>query len=281
METKTIFRYPTALTIAGSDSSGGAGIQADLKTFSALGVFGASVITAITAQNTQEVRGIQVVSPDILQAQLDAIFDDLEIDAIKTGMIPDCKSVKIIADVLSHASPLPFVIDPVMISTSGKRLIDEEAVKIMQKELFPLATLITPNIEEVEYLTGYTILSDTDMEQAALCILETGCKSVLIKGGHLNGQKKTDILFVPGLDPLRLSVESIYSQNTHGTGCTLASAITAHLALGHTLIEAVRLSKIYLTEALKYSVDISMGEGHGPVNHFYSPIPLKKVQIKK
>ena len=190
-----MFRYPTALTIAGSDSSGGAGIQADLKTFSALGVFGASVITAITAQNTQGVRGIQAVSPEIVKEQLCAVWEDLTIDAVKIGMLHNRTTVRLVAEALRRFSPSVVILDPVMISTSGSKLMEDEAINALVDELFPLATLLTPNANEAAFLTGIALRTETDMERAARKLLDLGCQAVLMKGGHLPGNTMTDWLF--------------------------------------------------------------------------------------
>lgn len=272
------FRYPVALTIAGSDSGGGAGIQADLKTFSALGVYGASVITAITAQNTHEVRGIQAISPDIVRKQLEAIFDDLTIDAVKTGMLHNKEAVLILCEIIDRYTPRYVVIDPVMISTSGSRLIQNDTIDVIKKELFSRASVITPNKSEAEMLSGISIQSTTDVHRAADRLLSMGCQAVLMKGGHLGHDLMTDTLFCIGEEPLALSSDVIITPNTHGTGCTLSSAIAAYLALGKNLKEAVSLSKAYVTTALQEGADVQTGHGHGPLNHFFNPSPLQKIK---
>lgn len=281
MNINKTFRYPIALTIAGSDSGGGAGIQADIKTFSALGVFGTSVITSVTAQNTQGVRGIQAISPEILRGQMDAVFEDFVIDAVKTGMLHNREAVGIVAESIRTFSPSFVIVDPVMISTSGSMLLDSNAIDSMVQELFPLATLITPNLDEAKYLTGITIRSVSDMEQAARKLQEAGCRSVLMKGGHLKDQEMTDLLIIGNETPIRLTTSVIHTDNSHGTGCTLSSAIAAYLALGNQLTEAVRLAKQYITSALSAGSDVHIGHGHGPVNHFFSPIPLLKIKTEE
>lgn len=279
MNTKKTFRYPVALTIAGSDSGGGAGIQADIKTFSALGVYGASAITSITAQNTQGVRGIQAISPEILEGQLNAVFEDLTIDAVKIGMLHNKEAVRIVACVIDRFAPAQIILDPVMISTSGSKLIEDDAIEMIVHELFGRVMLVTPNIDEAAFLTGMCIRSERDMEQAARQLLAMGCKVVLMKGGHLKGSEMADILFTKDDAPLRLSTPAINTNNTHGTGCTLSSAIAAYLALNNPLAEAVRLAKEYITTALRNGADVKTGHGHGPLNHFFAPIPLIKIEV--
>lgn len=276
MKTDTTYRYPAALTIAGSDSGGGAGIQADIKTFSALGVYGASVITSVTAQNTLGVRGIQAISPEILKGQLDAVFEDIRIDSVKIGMVHNKTAAGIIVDALDKYVPTYIILDPVMISTSGNKLLHDDVIEVIVRELFPRATLVTPNIDEAEYLSGITICSEKEMEQAAHKLLASGCHAVLMKGGHLKGEEMTDILYMKGKAPLRLSAKTIMTANGHGTGCTLSSAIAAHLALGNDLPEAVRLAKEYITNAIWAGRDVKTGHGHGPLNHFFAPKPLVK-----
>lgn len=273
-----MFRYPTALTIAGSDSSGGAGIQADLKTFSALGVFGASVITAITAQNTQGVRGIQAVSPEIVKEQLCAVWEDLTIDAVKIGMLHNRTTVRLVAEVLRRFSPPVVILDPVMISTSGSKLMEDEAINALVDELFPLATLLTPNANEAAFLTGIAIRTETDMERAARKLLDLGCQAVLMKGGHLPGDTMTDWLFTRETAQ-RFTAPAYSTPNTHGTGCTLSSAIAACMAQGNELQEAVRKAKDYVTSAIREGADVRTGKGHGPLNHLFHPVPLIKIPL--
>ncbi|MDD1498086.1 bifunctional hydroxymethylpyrimidine kinase/phosphomethylpyrimidine kinase [Agrobacterium sp. CNPSo 3708] len=257
-----------ALTIAGSDSGGGAGIQADLKTFSALGVYGASVITAITAQNTKGVTAVEDISATIIAAQMDAVFSDLDIKAIKIGMVSRTDTIRTIAERL-RGQPQPVVLDPVMVATSGDRLLQEEAIETLRSELLPRATLATPNLPEAALLTGTGIATDlAAMLKQAEMILALGAKAVLIKGGHGTGSKSVDLL-VDGGRPQEFSMPRIETKNDHGTGCTLAAAIAAHLALGLPLTDAVGLSKDYLQGALAAGRDLKVGHGHGPVHHFY------------
>ncbi len=263
--------YPTVLTIAGSDSSGSAGIQADIKTISSLGVYACSAITAITAQNTLGVRSIQGITPSILKDQIEAIFEDLMIDAVKTGMLYNCESIEIISECLRRFNPRFFVLDPVMISTSGSKLITDDAIEAMQKLLFPLATVVTPNIAEAEAFTGIKISSSENMQAAAEVMLEKGCNSVLIKGGHLPGNESVDMLFEKGKNGSGIRSPFIETRNTHGTGCTLSSAIASYLALGEDLREAFISAKDYIIHALYAGKDVEVGKGHGPVNHFFNP----------
>ena len=262
-----MYRYPVALTIAGSDSGGGAGIQADIKTFSSLGVFGASAITAITAQNTQGVRGIQAISPEILREQIEAILEDFIVDA-----------VKVVSETLSSFQQTSIILDPVMISTSGSKLLEDDAIRTIIDELFPKATLLTPNIPETEYLSGIKINNEADILCAARKLQEKGCNALLIKGGHIPGVETVDRLFINENNPICLVSPTVETFNTHGTGCTLSSAIAAYMALGHSLVEAVRLAKEYMNNALVHGANVCMGKGHGPVNHFFSPSALHKIR---
>ena len=256
----------TALTIAGSDSSGGAGIQADIKTMTANGVYAMSAVTALTAQNTTGVYGILESTPEFLASQLDCIFTDIFPDAVKTGMVSSTGLIEVIADKLKQYKAKNIVVDPVMVATSGSRLISEEAVDTLQKELLPLATLITPNIPETEVLWGRPVKSPEDMEQAAREIYERyGC-AVLCKGGHqLNDAN--DLLY-SGEGPVWFRGRRIQNPNTHGTGCTLSSAIAANLAKGHSLGESVRRAKAYISGALAAGLDL--GQGSGPMDHGFA-----------
>lgn len=254
------------LTIAGSDSSGGAGIQADLKAFSAQGTFGMSVITAVTAQNTQGVFAVQDITPEVIKKQIEAIFDDIQVDAVKIGMVSQIDTIKTIAEQLKMFKPQNVVIDPVMVSKSGYHLLNPEAKEALIKELLPLADLTTPNIPEAEVITGMTIDNYEDMEKAAAIIYSMGAKNVLMKGGHLQGDS-TDILF-DGKNYVYLETPRIVTKNTHGTGCTLSSAIAANLAKSQTIVEAVTAAKEYITTAIEHS--LSIGKGVGPTNHFYT-----------
>ncbi|MDQ0151209.1 bifunctional hydroxymethylpyrimidine kinase/phosphomethylpyrimidine kinase [Eubacterium multiforme] len=255
-----------ALTIAGSDCSGGAGIQADLKSFSANGVFGMSVITAITAQNTQGVFGIEDISPNMIKDQIRVIFDDIRVDAIKIGMVSKIESIKAIGEGLRAIKDLPqIVLDPVMVSKSGFKLLSEDSKDTLIKELFPLSTLITPNLPEAEEIIGEEIKTIEDMEKACIKLKKLGPKYILVKGGHLENDA-TDILY-DGEKFIYLNQKRIDSKNTHGTGCTLSSAIAANLAKGMNIEEAVREGKRYVTVAIEHGIEL--GKGVGPTHHFY------------
>lgn len=253
-----------ALTIAGSDSSGGAGLQADLKTFSAFGIYGMSVVTAVTAQDTVKVHSAFGLDPKFIGLQFEAVLTDIGVDGIKTGMLYDASVVQLIAEKL-HRNPVPhIVVDPVMVSKGGDRLLEPGAIDILKRELIPAATLITPNIPEAELLSGLSIQSLDDVREAATEIKELGCQAVLIKGGHLEGEA-VDVLF-DGEIFTEFKSERIASRNTHGTGCTYSAAILSNLIKGHPLIESIRISKDYITEAIRNA--FSLGKGHGPLNHF-------------
>ncbi|MDR2911107.1 MAG: bifunctional hydroxymethylpyrimidine kinase/phosphomethylpyrimidine kinase [Bacteroidales bacterium] len=268
-------RYPTALTIAGSDSGGCAGIQADLKTFSSLGVFGTSVITAVTAQNTIEVRYVEVLSLEIIRKQLEAVSDDITVDAVKTGMLPSVEIIELVASVIDKYNFPVVIADPVMIATSGTRLVSQSVVAAFRNYMYNRITLITPNVSEAEALSGFKINSERDMYEAANILLEQGCNAVLIKGGHLKSHNSTDILFRANKEPVQFSVPRTDSCNLHGTGCTFSSAIAAYIALGHDMENAIRLAKNYISSAINEGKDITTGKGYGPVNHFFKPQPLK------
>ena len=256
----------TALTIAGSDSSGGAGIQADIKTMTANGVFAMSAITALTAQNTTGVTGIMDVTPEFLALQLDAVFTDIPPDAVKIGMVSSAALIRTIAAKLRQYGAAKIVLDPVMVATSGARLISEDAIEVLKRELLPLATVATPNIPEAEVLAGMPVKSEADMEKAARVIGERyGC-AVLCKGGH-NLSDANDLLFDDG-EARWSRGRRIDNPNTHGTGCTLSSAIAANLAKGASLPEAVGLAKEYISGALAAMLDL--GRGRGPMNHAWA-----------
>jgi hydroxymethylpyrimidine/phosphomethylpyrimidine kinase len=255
----------TAMTIAGSDSGGGAGIQADLKTFSALGVFGTSAITAITAQNTCGVTAVLELPTDIIAAQIDAVVTDIGADAVKTGMIASSEIIRVVAAKVREHQLSTLVVDPVMVATSGDRLLREEAVDALRAELLPLATVTTPNLPEAEVLTGRAVTSLEQMREAARQIVGLGARSVLVKGGHLTGDA-VDI-FYDGQQFLELLAPRINTTSTHGTGCTLASAIAALLARGEPLDAAIRGAKAYVTAAIEHAYPV--GKGHGPVHHFH------------
>lgn len=265
--------YPIVLSIAGSDSSGGAGIQADLKTFSALGVYGATAITAITAQNTQGVISQQALSPQMVYEQIIAVVDDLQPSVVKIGMLSNVEIVRTVADALSKYS-LSIILDPVMVSSSGHRLLSVEAQDALKEKLLPMSTLITPNIPEMEALTGMPLATPSEKENAARYLMNCGAKSVLLKGGHEEGDVKTDILFSKfdeGMQIETFASESIHTKNIHGTGCTLSSAIAAFMARGYLLNDAVAEAKRYVSEAIKAGADVKIGHGFGPVNHGFNP----------
>jgi hydroxymethylpyrimidine/phosphomethylpyrimidine kinase len=259
-----------ALTIAGSDSSGGAGIQADLKTFAALGVYGASAITALTAQNTQGVTGIHDVPPDFIVAQIDAVFADLDVGAVKIGMLSQSAAIVSIAKALDHHKARNIVLDPVMIAASGARLLANDAVATLRKELISRALLITPNLPEAAALTGAPIAkTEADMAAQAKQLLDAGARNVLIKGGHGEGPESVDLLIGPDLN-VRLAASRHPSRNTHGTGCTLSSAVAAGLAKSLDLAAAVRAAKDYVTAAIAAADKLDIGHGHGPLHHFHA-----------
>lgn len=253
------------LTVAGSDCSGGAGIQADLKAFSAHGCYGASVITSVVAENTSRVISVHNIPVREIELQIDAVFEDMEIDAVKLGMLPTVEIITAVAEKLRQYKPKFVVCDPVMVATSGDALSENNVAAAFIDRLFPLSDVITPNIAEAETFLGGYIDDVENMKEAARKLHEYGAKAALVKGGHLAGSP-VDVLF-DGAEYTELSARRVDSPNTHGTGCTLSSAIAADLALGHGLKEAVRLSKEYVTEAIENSYTV--GKGHSPVHHFY------------
>jgi hydroxymethylpyrimidine/phosphomethylpyrimidine kinase len=260
---------PTALTIAGSDSSGGAGIQADLKTFAALGVYGASAIAALTAQNTRGVSGIHAVPADFLRAQIDAVFSDLEVGAVKIGMVGARAAIEAIAAALKHWSPKHVVLDPVMVSTSGERLLAPDAVEALRTKLIPLASIITPNLPEAAALLNEPVAaSEAAIEAQGKKLLALGCPAVLIKGGHGQGSESIDYL-VRATGTLALPAPRVATENTHGTGCSLSSAIAAELAKGAALDDAVRNAKTFVSAAIAAADRFTVGHGHGPIHHFH------------
>jgi len=260
---------PNVLTIAGSDSGGGAGIQADLKTFSALGVYGASVITALTAQNTIAVNSVFPVAPAFVVEQMDAVFSDIDIGAVKTGMLGDATMVKAVADYLATLNDVKLIVDPVMISKSGNALLSPDAVSVLIDSLLPISYLVTPNLPEVAALLDKPEpTSICEMKNAARDIHQFGVKNVLIKGGHLEGRNSTDVFF-DGTSFVELASTRINTKNTHGTGCTLASAITAFIAHGQSPSDAVVNAKKYISSAILAADQLNVGSGHGPVNHFH------------
>ncbi|MBB6239777.1 hydroxymethylpyrimidine/phosphomethylpyrimidine kinase [Pedobacter sp. AK013] len=267
--------YINVLTIAGSDSGGGAGIQADLKTFSALGCFGTSVITAVTAQNTLGVRSVHGIPAEIIKDQLQAVLDDIAPVAIKIGMLNQAKVVGIIETELKNYSPeVPVILDPVMIATSGHKLIAPDTVEQLINKLFPLVSLVTPNIDEAVILAEQPIHHLDDMIAAGKKIIKKGAKAVLIKGGHLIGPKIYDVFIFGNDAPVILESAFIASKNLHGTGCTLSSAIAAEMAKGKTLLAAIKEAKNYISQALQAGSEVKTGEGNGPLNHFFEPLKL-------
>ncbi|MFK7853230.1 MAG: bifunctional hydroxymethylpyrimidine kinase/phosphomethylpyrimidine kinase [Granulosicoccus sp.] len=262
-------RAPVAMTIAGSDSGGGAGIQADLKTFSALGVYGASTITALTAQNTQTVQGIHDVPPEFVVNQLETVLADIQVDAIKIGMLSSVPIIQAVSSVLGKYSEIPIVLDPVMVAKSGDRLLGQDAHEAVVEQLFPLARLLTPNVPEAAILTGKdSAESEAEMIAQATVLSKLGSNAVLMKGGHLSGEICEDVLFIDG-DIHRYSHPRVHTGNTHGTGCTLSSAITAYLAKGCELPDAVQQASDYLHQAILAADSLNVGQGHGPVHHFH------------
>lgn len=268
--------YPT-LTIAGSDSSGGAGIQADIKTMSAIGCYAMSAITSITAQNTTGVRSIMPVSATLVADQIDMVMTDIPPLAVKIGMLCNAEVATAVAERLEHYRPDNLIVDPVMVSTSGSMLLEEDAVEVLVRRIFPLATLVTPNQMETKALTG----SDKTAVQIEK-LRRLGCRNILIKGGDTDRNDiKVDILHLSDSDEtIELKADAVDTRNTHGTGCTLSSAIASYLALGYELTDAVSMAKLYVTHALEAGSWITTGHGHGPVNHFFSPRRLKNFNPK-
>ena len=258
-------KIPKAMTIAGSDSGGGAGVQADLKTFAALGVYGASTLTAITAQNTVAVTAVHDIPTDVITAQIDAVLTDIGADAVKTGMLSSSDIIECVCEALEVHGVQRLGVDPVMIAKSGDALLREDAIGSLRTRLLPLAMVVTPNIPEAEALTETTIVSDADVRRAAEAIVGMGARSVVVKGGHREGPA-TD-LFYDGKEFKEFTAPRFDTVNTHGTGCTFASAVAAGLARGMVVTDAVALAKDYVTEGIRHS--FSIGQGHGPLNHFY------------
>ena len=277
--------YPKVLSIAGSDSSGGAGIQADLKTFSALGVYGATAITAITAQNTQGVNSQFALEPQMVYDQIAAVMDDIEPSVVKIGMLSNTAIVEAVAKALHDYKPSFIILDPVIVSSTGHRLLSIEAQETIKEKLIPIADLLTPNIPEMKALTDSSLLSLEEKKEAAQQLFNLGAKAILLKGGHEEGEMKTDVLFLShrvSKSPSSVSMsmsesmsvyasETVVTKNTHGTGCTLSSAIAAFIARGLSLEDAISEAKNYVTEAIRAGADIKIGKGIGPVNHFFNP----------
>lgn len=266
-------KYTHVMSIAGSDCSGGAGIQADIKTISALGSYASSVITAVTVQNTCGVSAVHPVPAEIVKQQIEAIRTDMLPDAVKIGMVTDEGIIRSITEELNLMKQIPIVFDPVLVSSSGFSLITPEAVRRMQYDLIPLCYLLTPNLPEAELLSGIRITDDQSLREAGKALLQLGCRNVLIKGGHRKDNQMTDALFCGETEqlPVLYSDEKVITCNTHGTGCTLSSAIATFIAQQIPLTEAIRLAKKFLTEALKAGSKVQIGHGHGPLNHFFDP----------
>ena len=271
--TDQTLRYVRVLTIAGSDSGGGAGIQADLKTIASLGCYGMTAITAITAQNTMGVTAIHGVPPEILKAQLQAVLDDIGVDAVKIGMLRSPEIVEVVAWAIDHYKLGNVVLDPVMVATSGDTLVGQDTIKVLVRELFGRALIVTPNLDEAALLLGHPIDSIAELDGAAVELLGLGAKSALLKGGHLAGDDLVDVLAQPDHALIRLQSQRIESRNVHGTGCTLSSAIACFLALGLELPEAVTQARSYILRAIEKGSRIRTGQGHGPLNHGHAPIP--------
>lgn len=265
----TISSVPICVTIAGSDSSGGAGIQADLKAFSALKTYGASVITAITAQNTCGVSDVMDMTPAIIRGQMDAVFSDLKVDAVKIGMLSKAETIETVMEGLHHFQG-PVVLDPVMVAKSGNRLLSETAIDVLRKKLIPLATLITPNRPEAACLLDMDeAQSDEEAEAQGRALLGIGAKAVLMKGGHAEGEICTDLLITADQPTFAISAPRIHTKNTHGTGCTLSAALAAKLGYGLNLEQAFEEAHDYLHQAILAADQLNIGSGHGPVHHFY------------
>ncbi len=272
-------RYIRVLTIAGSDSGGGAGIQADLKTFAALGCYGMSAITALTAQNTLGVQAIHGVPAEFLRAQLRSVFDDIGVDAVKIGMLHAPEIVQVVAWAIDNYRPRHVVLDPVMVATSGDRLIAQETVAVLVAELFPRASVVTPNLDEAALLIGATIDDEPALAQAGQRLLALGARAALVKGGHLAGDEVVDVLVQPGQADVRLASARIASRNVHGTGCTLSSAIAAYLAQGLGLAQAVHAARRYIVGAIAAGASVQTGSGHGPLDHGFAPLAQRRVAV--
>jgi hydroxymethylpyrimidine/phosphomethylpyrimidine kinase len=277
---KKIYKYPVVLTIAGSDSGGGAGIQADLKTISALGCFGTTAITAVTVQNTLGMTGIHPIPVEFVKAQIKAVMDDLKPSAIKIGMVYSAELAHSIAEALIDHPQVPVVFDPVMVATSGDQLIANDALESLIKNLFPIANLVTPNLNEAAILSGIKIKTLRDMKAAAVQIMKYGCNAVLIKGGHLKGPDLFDVyLDNSGAEHIFTS-KTIPTLNTHGTGCSLSAAISSFIALGEDLNVSISNGKKYVQHAIEHGKNVKTGTGPGPLNHFFDPQKLVKKEIR-
>ncbi len=267
--------YLCILSIAGSDCSGGAGIQADLKTISALGGYAATAITAVTVQDTTGVHAIHAIPPSIVYGQIEAVMEDIRPSAIKIGMINNAETAHTVATCLRKYKPYHVVLDPVMLSSSKHQLIADDAIDVLVRELIPQADLVTPNLQEAEVLAGHPIDGLKGMKAVTRELVALGCRAVLVKGGHLEGEMMYDVLHIAGeADSYLFTSEKIKSINTHGTGCSLSSAIATFLASGYALPQAVKYAKRYVTDGIAAGKEVHIGKGHGPLNHFHTPIPL-------
>lgn len=271
------YRYATVLAIGGSDSGGGAGIQADIKTISALGCFATTAITAITAQNTMQVMAMHILTPELVSAQLEAVLTDIRPQAIKIGMIPTAEHAVAIAEVLKAYSSIPVIFDPVMITSTGHQLMSDHCLSVIQECLMPLVSLLTPNIDEAALLTGMPVQSLGDMKAAARHIVDSNCKAVLLKGGHLRSNILVDVYLDEDRNQEFFESDKIDSFNTHGTGCSLSSAIAAYIAAGNTMRAAIALGRKYIYDAISAGENVKTGHGHGPLNHFFDPQKMLKM----
>jgi len=279
-ETAALTGYSRVLSIAGSDSGGGAGIQADLKTFSALGCYGMTAITALTAQNTLGVRSIHAVPAQFLKAQLQAVLEDIGADAVKIGMLHAPDVVHVVAWAIDHYRLNNVVLDPVMVATSGDRLIEEATVEVLRDELFARVSLITPNLDEAALLLGHSLTAEAELEAAAQTLIQQGAKAVLLKGGHLPGETVCDLLLQKEAPPTRFRSARVQSRNVHGTGCTLSSAIACFLAQGLSLNAAVEQARSYLLAAIQEGAAVRTGQGHGPLCHGHAPVAMHRKSLK-
>ena len=271
MNKTTTAHYPRVLTIAGSDSGGGAGIQADLKTFAALGCYGMTAITALTAQNTLGVQAIQSLPAAFLKTQLQSVLDDIGVDAVKIGMLHSPEVVEVVAWAIDHYQLQRVVLDPVMVATSGDALIADETIAVLVRELFPRVQLITPNLDEAALLLGRPLSKASELSAAAADLQAMGAAAVLLKGGHLPGDEVVDVLLLADQTSHTLRSPRINSMNVHGTGCTLSSAIASYWALGHDLQDAVVQARAYILAAIQAGAQVTTGHGHGPLNHGFAP----------
>jgi len=273
------YKYPSVLTIAGFDGSGGAGIQADIKTISALGCYATSVLTALPVQNTQGVRNIFPIPVEAVSEQIEAILDDIFPDAIKIGMVHTPELVETIVKTLAKYKKVPIVFDPVMVATSGHRLIEEKTIETIIEKLFPISDIITPNMDEAAILAKMEVKNLDDMKIAGERIKELGCKNILLKGGHLETEMLTSFFYNDQNDYQSFKSEKVDTKNTHGSGCTLSSAIASFIARGKSMDEAVAFAQYYVSEAVLKGSDVQTGKGNGPLNHFFNPQKLIKNEL--